>query len=268
MEHGLDHLAQPDQVAIYVKVIDVAGSVPRDTDAGMLVFVDRCFDTIGGGHLEYKATRDAREFLRAEASAESDTYDRTFVLGASLGQCCGGRVTLRFARVRSRDVDLLRAKLTKRRPLLLIGAGHVGQTLASVLRDSPFALRWVDSRDIVYDDRLTVTSDPVDEIDDAAAGTVVIIMTHRHDLDYALAERALRRENLPYVGLIGSRTKRATFIARMTRVGHSRETLERLACPIGVPHIPGKTPYAIAISIVSQLLKLRLAEFDGADSIR
>ena len=46
-----------------VVVADVAGSTPRDVGASMLVWKTGQSGTIGGGALEYKATRAAREAI-------------------------------------------------------------------------------------------------------------------------------------------------------------------------------------------------------------
>ena len=63
------------------------GSAPRETGASMLVWASGQSGTIGGGALEYQATRAAR------AQTQACTLAR-IPLGPALGQCCGGAVTL------------------------------------------------------------------------------------------------------------------------------------------------------------------------------
>ena len=58
-----------------------------------------------------------------------------------------------------------------------------------------------------------------------------------------------------YLGLIGSKTKRARFRHRFEQRGIDTETLDRMTCPIGVPGIVGKAPEVIAIAVVAQLLQ-------------
>ncbi len=72
-----------------VVVAEVKGSTPRNVGAAMLVWADGQSGTIGGGTLEYEATRRAR-------IAITDLTDRLdqAALGPSMGQCCGGAVTL------------------------------------------------------------------------------------------------------------------------------------------------------------------------------
>jgi xanthine dehydrogenase accessory factor len=87
--HALRAFGTP---AALVTVAAARGSVPREPGAKMIVTQDEVFDTIGGGHLEYKAIEVARGMLDGSKGAPL----QRFVLGASLGQCCGGIVELLF----------------------------------------------------------------------------------------------------------------------------------------------------------------------------
>jgi xanthine dehydrogenase accessory factor len=80
--------------------------------------------------------------------------------------------------------------------------------------------------------------------------------SHAEDLDVVAACLKRRREHddLPFVGLIGSKTKWATFRHRLEQRGFSSAELERITCPIGIPGITGKQPEVIAASVVAQLL--------------
>ncbi|MGL6209278.1 MAG: XdhC family protein, partial [Paracoccaceae bacterium] len=63
------------------------GSSPREVGAAMLVWQTGQSGTIGGGALEWEAA------TRARAMTHSTRIDR-YPLGPTLGQCCGGAVTL------------------------------------------------------------------------------------------------------------------------------------------------------------------------------
>lgn len=76
-----------------VTIIEERGSTPRNAGSKMVVSRERLYDTIGGGHLEYKAQQIAREMLEKRSR---DTRLERFSLGASLGQCCGGATVLLF----------------------------------------------------------------------------------------------------------------------------------------------------------------------------
>ena len=95
------------------------------------------------------------------------------------------------------------------------------------------------------------------------AGARVVIMTHNHDLDQRIVEAALRRDDLGYLGLIGSDRKWARFQKRLSAKGFTPEQIARVRCPIGIGP-SSKEPTAIAISIAAELLAER-APCLGAD---
>ena len=247
--------------AVLVQVTCTEGSVPREAGTWMAVFADTVTGTIGGGHLEYQATAMARAHLQGVPGNES----ARFVLGPSLGQCCGGVVQLRFERVGVHDVTALREKLGMNlQPVALFGGGHVGNALIQVLSTLPFALTWVDSRDGIFPDDVPAQvvcehSDPVQRaVPGLAPQSRVLIMSFSHAEDLDILGECLKRQrergDLPYIGLIGSKTKWATFRHRLEARGFSEAELMRVTCPIGLPGIEGKEPEVIAVSVAAQLL--------------
>jgi xanthine dehydrogenase accessory factor len=72
-----------------VVIADVKGSSPREVGAAMLVWAGGQSGTIGGGALEFQAATRARAMLGAGGTRLDHE-----ALGPSLGQCCGGAVTL------------------------------------------------------------------------------------------------------------------------------------------------------------------------------
>jgi xanthine dehydrogenase accessory factor len=248
--------------AVLVTVNATQGSVPRGPGTHMLVFVNGELGTIGGGHLEFQALAHARRLLAGELVS---THLRQ-VLGPSLGQCCGGVVELVLAPMCADDVARLRTLLMPpRTPLALFGGGHVGRAIVNTLAPLPFAVRWIDSRDEIFpaDVPLDVDcehSNPVQAaVSDLAAGSRVLIMSfsHAEDLDIVVAclKRQRERGDLPFVGLIGSQTKWATFRHRLEDRGFTAEEIARITCPIGVPGITGKEPEVIAVAVAAQLLQ-------------
>ncbi|MFL5159714.1 MAG: xanthine dehydrogenase accessory protein XdhC [Microvirga sp.] len=149
-----------------------------------------------------------------------------------------------------------------RTPVLLFGAGHVGRALVLSLAPLPFALRWLDDRDDAFPAHLPLNAkavrmwDPEAEIAEAKPDSIILVMTHDHPLDMAITAAALRRD-FPYVGLIGSATKRARFEKRFRELGIPEETIRSLVCPIGLPGIEDKDPAVIAASVTAQLLQVR-----------
>ncbi|MBV8754938.1 MAG: xanthine dehydrogenase accessory protein XdhC [Hyphomicrobiales bacterium] len=145
-------------------------------------------------------------------------------------------------------------------PLYLFGAGHVGRSLVLALAPLPFAVIWVDPRPGAIPEQVpsNVTcftdNDPIRFIDRAPAGAFIAVMTHSHALDLDIVIAALKANRFPYVGLIGSSTKRARFVAAMNKMGIAAEAIGRLVCPIGVTEIRDKAPAAIAAATAAQLL--------------
>lgn len=267
MDPFLDRLQRED--AVLVTVESTQGSVPRERGAWMAVFAQDVVGTIGGGHVEFTAIVAARQRLRGQTPSGADAVQR-FALGPSLGQCCGGVMHLRFERVTAADAAVIERRLARDlAPVALFGGGHVGRAIVQALAPLPFAITWIDSRDEVFPPALpgsvrTEHSDPVDAaVADLAPGSRVLIMSfsHAEDLDIVAAclRRARERADLPYIGLIGSATKWATFRHRLEARGFDAADFARVTCPIGLPGIAGKEPAVIAASVAAQLLQAGVA---------
>lgn len=253
------------QPAVWVTVLAHRGSVPREAGAWMAVFADCTHGSIGGGHLEWQALAQARAQLGGPAGVSV----HRFFLGPSLGQCCGGEVTLQFEPVNASDRARLRQHFAAQQAqwprVALFGGGHVAAALVKVLGPLPFWVHWIDSRDGIFPEYQPANvavdhSEPVQgAVATLAPGSRVLIMSfsHAEDLD-VLAACLLRqrtRGDLPFVGLIGSASKWATFRHRMAERGFSEAELARVTCPIGVPGIAGKAPEVIAVAVAAQLLQ-------------
>lgn len=171
-------LAAQGRVARVV-IAAVEGSSPREVGAAMLVWEGGQSGTIGGGALEFAAAARA---LAGAGRAVERLVERV-ALGPSLGQCCGGAVTLwtevyeavpqaeagvvargpgemplAVARVlaaaRGQGVVpvpglvagwLVEPVAAPLRQVWVWGAGHVGRALVSVLAPLPgISVTWVD----------------------------------------------------------------------------------------------------------------------------
>lgn len=146
-------------------------------------------------------------------------------------------------------------------PLFLYGAGHVGRAVVRAFADLPFAITWIDTARSRFPDRppdaVTVLPATRPELVAARAPDTAwhVVMTYSHPLDLAICDAVLSREDFAYLGLIGSRTKRARFIGRLRALGHDERRIARLVCPIGLPGLAGKEPAVIAISLAADLLQ-------------
>ena len=253
--------------AVLVRVSRTQGSAPREAGTWMAVFNEALVGTIGGGRLEHDAVADARALL----AGQPVELLRRIALGPSLGQCCGGVVWLRYERVGATDRERLRLQLSaaaqEHLPVALFGGGHVGAAIARLLGTLPVRTHWIDSREEVFPDDLPLNlrcehSDPVHgAVPTLAPGSCVLIMSfsHAEDLDIVAACLKRRREHadLPYIGLIGSKSKWATFRHRLEARGYGADELAAVTCPIGVPGVVGKEPEVIAVAVAAQLLQQR-----------
>ncbi|MDF9777830.1 xanthine dehydrogenase accessory protein XdhC [Pseudomonas baetica] len=250
---ALADLQNRGEPCVLITIIEELGSTPRNAGSKMVISANQAFDTIGGGHLEYKAMKIAREML---ASGKQDTHLERFSLGASLGQCCGGATVLLFE-----PMGQVQAQIA------VFGAGHVGRALVPLLASLPCRVRWIDSRDAEFPEQIPhgvrkiVSEEPVDEIDDLPAGSYYIVMTHNHQLDLELTAAILKRNDFAYFGLIGSRTKRVKFEHRLRDRGFDNSVVQRMRCPMGIGEVKGKLPAEIAISIAGEIIATYNANF-------
>ena len=230
---------------ITVTVVKTAGSVPRGPGTQMQVWADRTTGTIGGGTLEWQAMEEARAML----VEGRDRATRTIPLGPALGQCCGGSVTLDWARNAA-------VAQPAGRPLWIYGAGHVGRAIVHVMAPLPdFSITWVDTaadRFPETDVTTLVAADPAQAVKHAPADAAHLILTYSHDMDLALCHAILGRD-FHSAGLIGSATKWARFRARLAALGHPAAQIARIACPIGDPAL-GKHPAAIALGVATAMM--------------
>ena len=250
------------QPAVVVWVASTRGSVPRATGAWMAVFSDAVVATIGGGNLEYQAIAQARAMLGTGSQASSARVS----LGPSLGQCCGGVVDLCFEPVSAGDAPGLARRLASvLTPVALFGGGHVGHALVRVLAPLPFEVTWIDSRDAVFPPDVPRrvacehSEPPRAAVASLAPRSRVLIMSFSHAEDFDVVAACLERQresaDLPYIGLIGSKTKWATFKRRLEARGFTPAELAQITCPIGIPGIRGKEPEVIAVAVAAQLLR-------------
>lgn len=251
-------LAGGDAVA-RVRVRAVAGSTPREAGAWMLVTARDIAGTIGGGQLEYRAIETARAMLAGAASV--DTLD--MALGPEIGQCCGGRVTLAITRLDAQGRADIAAQIetaAAHAPAVYIfGAGHVGRALAVALRPLPVRLTVIDTRA----DELArlpggidhiLTPLPESIVAQADPGSAFVILTHDHALDFLITSTALGRGDARYVGMIGSKTKRASFASWCRANTAPPVDPAALVCPIGAQGSADKRPQVIAAFVAAEVI--------------
>ena len=245
---AVGHCEDKGEPYVLVTVLGVTGSVPREPATKMVVTGEHSYDTIGGGHLEYRICQQARERLAKQDYTSEIAH---FPLGASLGQCYGGSVSV-----------LLEAHPGCEQELVIFGAGHVAKALVTILGDMPWRITWVDERAEQYpasmpaNVRPHLTDDPVGDAPALCSGKQVLILTHNHQLDFDLCRTLLTSGDCAGIGLIGSDTKAERFRKRLEHRGFETGAIDSIRCPVGRSDIPGKRPMEVAVSISAELLSL------------
>jgi xanthine dehydrogenase accessory factor len=237
--------------AALATVIRRSGSAPQVVGARMLVYPDGAtLGTVGGGAIEHQVLETCRQVLRTGKPRTIEAH-----LVRDLAMCCGGAMEV--------FVEYLQAEAR----LILVGGGHVAQALAPLARSIGLRVIVADDREEILEDsafeqveRLAFDADEIHEaIPDLSERDYIVIVTRDHARD----EKALAKLiELPhaYLGMIGSRRKVHTVLARVLRRyderGRPRPDLSRVHAPIGLA-LGGRTPPEIAVSIAAELIALR-----------
>lgn len=258
---------------VLVLVEQAKGSTPRIAGTQMLVSTRDVLGTIGGGQLEYMAIDAARALLIDKAKASDKESRLSIPLGPEIGQCCGGHVTLLLSKV----TDAIATNLTSNAKtakefqpsVYVFGAGHVGRSLAHALLPLPVNSLLIDNRE----DELARAGSAIDQdltplpehhIRTAPAGSAFVVLTHDHALDFLLTREALRRQHsagdVAYIGMIGSKTKRATFASWLATEEKETQPVERLSLdaltmPIGASTLRDKRPAVIAAMVAAEVME-------------
>jgi len=238
------------RISAIATIVECRGSSPQKQGAKMLVRDDgSLLGTLGGGCLEAEVVQAALMALK-DGEPATMPFELTEREG---GLVCGGTVLVYIE------------PLMLEPHLVILGAGHVGKTLARLARFTGFRVTVVDDRqeyanqeNIPDAHELMVTefgrafaTVPVEN------GTFVVVATrgHNHDLD---AVKAALRTCAGYIGLLGSRRKKSLLYKALEESGFSKEDVGRVIIPVGM-EIGSVTPEEISVSIMAQIVQKRRA---------
>lgn len=245
--------------AIAVQIVNALGSTPRDSDAVLIVTSNSLIGTIGGGALEWTAVEHAREMI----AQQQQTSSLSIALGPFLGQCCGGHITLDFRSVNAEVIKELQQNEHRSRAqwpkVLVFGAGHVGRAIARAFGPLPFDVHLIDTRAeevamLPPGISAEVVDDPVNIVEKAEHGSIYLILTHSHTIDFLVGEAVLNRQDALYVGMIGSKSKRARYRSWYASRGNKVDLLSRLVLPIGSKDVRDKRPEIIAALVAAEII--------------
>jgi len=241
-------LKRQGRASAIATIVECRGSSPQKQGAKMLVRDDgSIMGTLGGGCLEADVVQAAMMTIK-NGEPMTLPFELTEREG---GLVCGGTVLVFIEPV------LLDPHL------VILGAGHVGRTLAKLARFTGFRVTVVDDRAefanrenipdahdlIVHEFERAFEQVPVEN------GTFIVVATrgHNHDLDAVKA--ALGTPSF-YIGLLGSKRKRALLRQSLAGNGFSPTDIDRVIIPVGM-EIGSITPEEIAVSIMAQIIQKR-----------
>ena len=151
-----------------------------------------------------------------------------------------------------------------RRELVIVGAGHIAQPLATLGTLLDFEVTVLDDRPEFATRERFPEAAAVRTIDfadplagmDIHAGSHFVLVTRGHKYDFECLRRLLarHREATPaYIGMIGSRRRvRATFV-QLAAEGMPLEVIARVRAPVGLD-IGAQTPAEIAVSVAGEMI--------------
>lgn len=230
-------------------IIDEEGSTPRSVGSKMLVWEDGSIvGTIGGGVLEYHVIQEALRLFREDKTTALYSEEFTATEADDPKAACGGKTTV--------FLELIGRK----KELIIFGAGHVGKAIARVASFLNYSVTlWDEREEFANPDTVPwaqTIACPLDEAFERYLSfhklTHVVVVTRGHSLDTEVV-RKLDGKTACYIGVIGSKRKIAVMKENLLKMGVSKELVDRLYAPIGLP-IKAETPEEIAISVMAEII--------------
>ncbi|MBK8975720.1 MAG: XdhC family protein [Planctomycetes bacterium] len=249
--------------AALATIVATRGSTPGRETMRLLVLEDgRFLGTVGGGCLEAEVYETAREVLRDEQPrtlqfrlTEHDSPDS--------GLLCGGEVTVFVEPITTPA-------------LWIFGGGHVSRALCTVATLAGFRVTVADDRDVFagrerFPEASATLARPYAEAVaelPLRANTYVVVVTRGHREDgavlRALYERWRAGERPRFLGMIGSKTKRAVLFRHLREDGVDDDAFfDAIRSPVGLC-IGARSHEEIAVAVVGELISVRRTGQDAA----
>jgi xanthine dehydrogenase accessory factor len=161
------------------------------------------------------------------------------------------------------DGQFVVERLTQPPRVFVFGAGHVGAAIARAAAAAGFRVVVIDDRAEYADpgrfgDGIAVLAAEVDAALSRypiGSADAAVIATRGHRNDALILER-VATSPAGYVGLLGSKRKKAVVTKGLTAAGVPAAALKRVRVPVGLA-IGAVTPEEIAVSVVAELIVWR-----------
>jgi xanthine dehydrogenase accessory factor len=234
---ALQALERGESVAL-VSIVGEGMAAPQRENTYLLVSSDGdTYGSLGGSPLEARVLKDAQSALVERKS--------------------------RFIKIDPQDVAIHIDILQPDPVLLIIGAGHIAQPLATIGGLLGMRVYVVDDREEWANRERFPTAaeiavigyEPVHEILDSipfpmTPATSVVITTWGYDLP--AMEQALQ-QNPAYIGLVASPTKARELFKRLRETGFPDDLIRKIRAPAGLD-VGAESPEEIAVSILAEIL--------------
>lgn len=235
-----DKIKKNQSVAL-VTLIESSGATPRKAGTIMGVTKDEIIGTVGGGLIEFKVIELARQCIEKNENKYFE-FDLNGNGQNAIDMSCGGSVKGYIKTFKPND------------RIVVVGAGHIGRNLMSILKDSPFEV-------VVFDDRdENIEGVTVGDIETLIKNlpknpdTYFVVVTKGHKSDFVALKNIFKKE-FRYIGMVGSKNKVLETRKKLVEEGIEIPE-ERFFSPIGLDFSNG-TPYEIAVEILAEILAVK-----------
>lgn len=235
-----DKIEKNQSVAL-VTLIESSGATPRKSGTIMGVTKDEIIGTVGGGLIEFKVIELARQCIEKNENKYFE-FDLNGNGQNAIDMSCGGSVKGYIKTFKPND------------RIVIVGAGHIGRNLMSILKDSPFEVVVFDDRDeniegVTVGDIETLIKNLPENPD-----TYFVVVTKGHKSDFVALKNIFKKE-FRYIGMVGSKNKVLETRKKLVEEGIEISE-ERFFSPIGLDFSNG-TPYEIAVEILAEILAVK-----------
>jgi len=252
--------------AALATIVATRGSTPGRETMRLLVLEDGTFlGTVGGGCLEAEVYDAAREVI-AEEMPKTLKFRLTEHDAMDSGLLCGGEVTIFIEPVTTPS-------------LWIFGGGHISKALVTVASMAGFRVTVCDDRESYAScERFPEASEVLALSLEASVARLplgpssyVVIATRGHSQDGAvLAAIAARVEGAAgprFLGMIGSKTKKAVLFRQLREQGVGQAFLDLVRSPVGLL-LGGRSHEEIAVAVDGELISVRRLGIDADQAWR
>jgi xanthine dehydrogenase accessory factor len=152
--------------------------------------------------------------------------------------------------------------------MVIVGAVHIGQSLASFAGQMGYRVTVIDSRGAFatperFPNARILIGWPQNVLDQVALDrrTWLVILSHAPAHEDPVLEAALKSP-VRYIGCMGSRRTQDLRVGRLREMGFSDEDIARVRGPVGLD-IGAESPQEVAVSILAEMTMVRYGHGTG-----